>query len=757
MEEEDEVNDEDVELGMEECEKYSDFKDELEIRKAHKPALEELGETKEYCETNYYWYTGAFTNASFVTRTEFWIDYGMSFVEGKKFFLSSNFIYTCNNLTEIMAALAMLDLPFVSPEHGYRTTEGRSVELKAANNLIIFNKEVKETKEDISNNVLVAQKYVSTDNRNDDSKIEEFLVNRVYEGQVIITNISSKKLDFDLLIQIPQGALPLGSSPYQKSYPITLKEYVTTLKTYLFYFPNVGKYKHSPASVSMNSVVIAKAPTEVLNVVTEKTKISHENFRDVVSTGNYELIIKFLKDRPIEGIKEFNWDDVLWLAKDPEFFYPFIKLMKMQHRFEHTFWSYSLFHKGSEELVIDFLNAQKHLKRQCGYYFDSKLFTVRPIDSGIRHLDYYPLVNPRAHKNLANTIDNPQPMILNEQFYETYKAFILYLIEKPEWDLIDNMNLIHYLILQDRVTEAIQRFNKIKERPKETLKLQYDYTAAYLDFYTGAPEFKKAREIVAEYIKYPVLSWRLLFADIDQQLKEYDGVVIDEKMEIDEEERKERSQKKELESEAQLDISLDGKELVVVYNSIKTIKVKYYIIDLEILFSRTPFLAQNTEDFSFVQPNSSELIDLDPKAREHKVKIPENYSAKNVVIEVNGAGLQKLATHFSTTMIVQIFENYGELKVTDETEKVISKAYVKVFIRKKSGEISFYKDGYTDIRGRFDYVSLNASELAKTEKFALFIMSDEHGSLIRECLPPSTTIRPEGDVEPSKPRFANYY
>ena len=36
--------------------------------------------------------------------------------------------------------------------------------------------------------------------------------------------------------------------------------------------------------------------------------------------------------------------------------------------------------------------------------------------------------------------------------------------------------------------------------------------------------------------------------------------------------------------------------------NIKKIIVKYYIIDVETLFSRTPFLKDNTEEFSYVKP-----------------------------------------------------------------------------------------------------------------------------------------------------------
>ena len=744
--------------------------DFVEERAQRKPALEELGETKEYAETHYYGDTSGKYWKNRVDESEFWADYAeyitsveMADGKPKKPFLTQAFTGTYRGLTAIFGALSLLDLPFYSLEHGFRTMEGRSAELKAASNLIIFKKEIKESKGEIRSNILVAMRYVDWEQAGDeDAKIEEFLVSHIYTCQVIITNISSHKLEFEVLIQIPQGSLPIGLSPYQKSHSISLNSYSTNKIEYQFYFPGPGKFMHFPANVSINSVVVAKSNTEPLNVLKERTKISEENFREVLSTGNYELILNFLREKPIDGIKGFSWNDLYWLLRDAKFYEPLLALMKQQHRFEATVWSYSLFHKKDEAVIAEFLNSQDYLKKVIGYYFDSKLITVRPIDSDMRHLDYYPLINPRAHKpsTLSGAASTAQPMILNGNLYATYKRFILYLIEKKSWDVADKMNLAFYLLLQDRVTEALGVFGKI-DPTKELaggvwLKLQYDYMSAYLDFYVGAPEFKVARKIVAAYLEYPVITWRLLFLDMDQQLKEYDGVNIEEGT-VEGEERKEVGKKKQIKTEPQLGIVLEGKEVVVDYNNIAEVAVKYYIIDLEILFSRAPFLTQNTEDFSYVRPNSSETVVLDPKMKERRIRIPEKYGAKNVVIEVNGGGIQKLVTYFSTSLKLQIFENYGELKVSDESGKQLAEVYVKAFVMKKDGTVAFYKDGYTDIRGRFDYVSLNASQLANAKKLALFVMSDKYGSLIKECNPPSTTIRPEEDLGPVKTRVAEYY
>jgi hypothetical protein len=53
--------------------------------------------------------------------------------------------------------------------------------------------------------------------------------------------------------------------------------------------------------------------------------------------------------------------------------------------------------------------------------------------------------------------------------------------------------------------------------------------------------------------------------------------------------------------------------------------------------------------------------------------------------------------------------------------------YVKTFAREQGGKVVFYKDGYTDLRGRFDYASLNPESLRNVEKFSIFVMSDELG------------------------------
>ena len=71
-----------------------------------------------------------------------------------------------------------------------------------------------------------------------------------------------------------------------------------------------------------------------------------------------------------------------------------------------------------------------------------------------------------------------------------------------------------------------------------------------------------------------------------------------------------------------------------------------------------------------------------------------------------------------------------------EAKAPISKAYVKVFAKGANGQVEFHKDGYTDLRGRFGYVTQSNRSLDGISEYAILIISDEHGAVIREAKPP---------------------
>lgn len=62
--------------------------------------------------------------------------------------------------------------------------------------------------------------------------------------------------------------------------------------------------------------------------------------------------------------------------------------------------------------------------------------------------------------------------------------------------------------------------------------------------------------------------------------------------------------KKSVKKEPTLLVEVKDNEKIITLESanVRNATIKFYIIDVEILFSRTPFLKENTEEFSYVKP-----------------------------------------------------------------------------------------------------------------------------------------------------------
>ncbi len=165
-------------------------------------------------ETHYFKQTSYSTSASLVTVNSFWADYARFLTsptttdstEGiaTRPFLSANFVKNAGNSVSSLLTFALLDLPFEAESHGYKTNEGRGVEIKACSNIILFKKEVREAPLELTNDILVTHRYVEADSHQGQAAIpEEFLVNKAYSCEVIMTNVSPNQKEFSILYQIP--------------------------------------------------------------------------------------------------------------------------------------------------------------------------------------------------------------------------------------------------------------------------------------------------------------------------------------------------------------------------------------------------------------------------------------------------------------------------------------------------------------------------------------------------------------------------
>ncbi len=129
--------------------------------------------------------------------------------------------------------------------------------------------QVKEGQPDMRGDITVAQRFFDPKDRyqsSEDSEdvkvekaVEEYLVDKVYGCQVIVTNCSIATLEFSIMSEIPDGAIPVRTIEYTKSLAKVIQSYTTSTFEFFFYFPAVGKFAVYPANASRDEKVLAVA------------------------------------------------------------------------------------------------------------------------------------------------------------------------------------------------------------------------------------------------------------------------------------------------------------------------------------------------------------------------------------------------------------------------------------------------------------------------------------------------------------------
>ena len=785
------INDEEENIKPEKIEmKQADFINEekkVEIHYALEKAKREMGNeyekpgvAKEYKERHYY----LKEHKDSVIKNPLWLDFAEHILSNHSpdNFLSKYILYNKIDFNEYLFILSIIGIPVESTKHDYkRVLNSRLISITPGSNLILFTKELRETQLSINDKLLISQNVKDEVHDDKNLNISNCTTGIKYTHQTIITNISNKRLMFQLFIQIPQGAICLDSTYYTNSIKMNLNPYETKNYETYFYFPNVGKFpQYHPLACENN------------NIISVGNSLLYEVKKEYIPSKQSEVIEdnKYAKDMRVEGklrnilsddtiesqeklnniINYFNNDifdeedinNVLYLLKKNKSFYTnLISALRDSAYYTNKVWSFAFYHKD-EEGIKEYLSNNDDLISDLGYDYKSSLYSYTDIDDAIirPHLEYSPLYNARKHP-FGNKGKNTESSIANKEFKETYGKFIIDLLSLRELTIKEKLELSYYLILQDRMEEALNILSKIKKEEVEdnknkSYRIQYDYINAYLDFCFGYPEFKFAKSLCSKYKDFPLEYWNEKFNEIESQLFEYEKK---EKISMDniasDSDDKKKLNKELREKEPKISFNIDKKEakITLIHSNISKIDIKLYLVDLETMFTRNPKISdlinrdQNSvesgdiENFGMVQPNYSETIII-PKEKVNSkdnittYEIPQDYRNKNLFIEVKVESIKLFDLCLSSNLVVIITESLGELKVIDNNLQSVIKAYVKVYVELKDNEVQFYKDGYTDLNGKFNYLALNTDQLKKAKKFYIFVSEEKQGAVIKECYPP---------------------
>jgi hypothetical protein len=355
----------------------------------------------------------------------------------------------------------------------------------------------------------------------------------------------------------------------------------------------------------------------------------------------------------------------------------------------------------------------------------SPLLTVAPVARhDYEHLEYKPLVNARVHAL------GQRRQIVNARFDEQYHRFLKLLSYHPQLTDEDKLAVTYYFLLQDRIEEALSMFGQVRADVLPT-RLQYDYCMAYLDCYRAEPE--EARAIAAQYADYPVDRWRKYFVDLLNQLDEAEG----HGAKVADAENQTQRQGQLAAMEPGFEFTIDSRQIHLTWQHLDSVRVNYYLMDVELLFSRNPFVQEISGPVASIRPNFSETVKLPAGQAKRTMPLPKDLVSRNVLVEITGAGKTWSRPFYANAMDVRLLENYGQVRVAESAAgKPLPKVYVKVYARLADGTVKFHKDGYTDLRGRFDYATVSTVEQQPINKFAVLVLSDERGAQIKEAAPP---------------------
>jgi hypothetical protein len=692
-----------------------------------KQLYQKLDKTQEWAENNYYKLLIEQQNAELVNVSSFWRDYA-EHNQAQPFF-SPNFAEATSNFSEMMFALSLLDLPFEAGEHESEIAKN-TLTVKAASPMIVFHEEVRQAGDIVEQApILVSQNFFRhgdryrqvNSERLDKFVTDEFLVHTVYGCQVVITNPTSAPQKLDVLLQIPLGAIPVLNGQETRSVHLALQPYNTQTVEYHFYFPAAGDYPHYPVHIAKDEKLLAHAEPVSLDVVEKLSRIDRDSWLYISQRGSSEDVLNYLRTH---NLHQTDLAKIAFRMGNKPFFLKVVELLTERHAYNHTLWSYGIKH-NVVPAVRQYLQYSDNFVAQCGVSIDSPLLTINPVArKTYQHVDYSPLVNARVHK-LGRTRE-----IMNARLHGQYHNLLKILSYHRSLSDDERLAITYYMLLQDRVEEAIALFDEVNAADLET-SLQHDYFAAYLSLYRE--DVDTARQIAGRYVKHPVDRWRNAFVLIDRQIAEIESgnsEIIDEK-------NRDQRQAELASTEPSFDLKVEAKKVFIEYQNLPRATVNYYLMDIELLFSRNPFVQGHSNQFSQILPNFTDTIRLPADQRSVEFPLPDELQNRNVLVEIVAAGQSKSQALFSNSLSAQVIENYGHLRVTaEETGAPLSKVYVKAYARLKDGSIRFYKDGYTDLRGRFDYSSLNTNELDFVANFALLVLSDEHGAIVREATPP---------------------
>lgn len=665
-----------------------DLLDLLETQSYYK----KMDSTKQFKETNYY--SKGSCNETLNHDLQYWTAFLTSKTNDRPF-LSEFCLFTDNNLASLISVLAFTDLPFTPQPHEFNLI-GKTIRVLAKSNFLIFYKDLSEAQCEDSGKILAAHQYLNTATQKFVNKLTK---QTLYECNLVVTNITSETKELKILQILPVGSIPINPPQSIKNLVQTLPGYSTNVIKYSFYFPNSGNFTFLPASISEKGQIIASAST-INPSVTDSEELNNITcFLDVVQTADDEKILEFIQRSNL--YVDIQLDKIYFKLNKKEFWASLIQILEEKDFCDDTVLSFSLMYKDVPR-SLRYLKKNTLVKNLLSSMWD-QVYEDPP------HSEFSPLVNARAYQL------GQQKQMANESVLKEYKALLTHLAFKKNLNLSDKLKICQYLLYKDDYSKAKNLFDSFSEQKIQFstekllaghLQIQLDYLYAY--FY---PE--NSQTLVYNYLAYPILHWRKKFEELYQILTEVTALHTPETIQVKE--------------HPALSFTIQGSSMKLDFCGLESCTIAFFTLNLEVIFSLNPEMNEDTFNFGYSKPVKEIKLNLANKGK-MEIELPEELKRKNLFVEVEFAGNKKRQIVYSAEFRYLLFESQGIVKVLDRESKPKAGIYVKAYAQ-RGGKLEFYKDGFTDIRGKFDYVSVANSNLQSLQRFNILISDPQLGEL----------------------------
>ena len=192
-------------------------------RVAFKPA----SKTEEFAEHNWYKTLRKHESPDIIPANELWASFAKNRASQQETFVSKHLIACTDSFSSMILALAVTDLPFtLSRQHDVSFENGK-MNLKSAHPLVVLQQAIavcEDTLRSENQSILLGTTYFDPKQRyttdQDCNRVERavrtdgFVLGKTYGYQVVCTNISGVARPLHMLMQIPQGSVPVLNSKY---------------------------------------------------------------------------------------------------------------------------------------------------------------------------------------------------------------------------------------------------------------------------------------------------------------------------------------------------------------------------------------------------------------------------------------------------------------------------------------------------------------------------------------------------------------